>query len=84
MFNLFLLIVLLFGLSSRNANSCFFSFFFGNIPSAVVLNNENSSIHIDAVVDPLSPSGQKLSSLLRVLAKYVHPSMRIVLNPLVS
>ncbi|XVE66939.1 hypothetical protein DITRI_Ditri08aG0119800 [Diplodiscus trichospermus] len=52
--------------------------------SAVVLNNENSSIHIDAVVDPLSPSGQKLSSLLRVLAKYVHPSMRLVLNPLSS
>ncbi|XVE93241.1 hypothetical protein REPUB_Repub01dG0173400 [Reevesia pubescens] len=52
--------------------------------SAVVLNNENSSIHIDAVVDPLSPSGQKLSSLLRVVAKYVHPSMRIVLNPLSS
>ncbi|GMJ03532.1 UDP-GLUCOSE:GLYCOPROTEIN GLUCOSYLTRANSFERASE, PRIORITY IN SWEET LIFE 2 [Hibiscus trionum] len=52
--------------------------------SAVVLNNDNSSIHIDAVVDPLSPSGQKLSSLLRVLAKYVHPSMRIVLNPMVS
>ncbi|XP_017970879.1 PREDICTED: UDP-glucose:glycoprotein glucosyltransferase isoform X1 [Theobroma cacao] len=52
--------------------------------SAVVLNNENSSIHIDAVVDPLSPFGQKLSSLLRVLAKYVHPSMRIVLNPLSS
>ncbi|MBA0572609.1 hypothetical protein Golob_002937 [Gossypium lobatum] len=52
--------------------------------SAVILNNENSSIHIDAVVDPLSPSGQKLSSLLRVLAKYVHPSMRIVLNPMVS
>ncbi|TYJ03442.1 hypothetical protein E1A91_A12G028100v1 [Gossypium mustelinum] len=52
--------------------------------SAVVVNNENSSIHIDAVVDPLSPSGQKLSSLLRVLAKYAHPSMRIVLNPLSS
>ncbi|KAK8564297.1 hypothetical protein V6N12_036423 [Hibiscus sabdariffa] len=52
--------------------------------SAVVLNNGNSSIHIDAVVDPLSSSGQKLSSLLRVLAKYVHPSMRIVLNPMSS
>ncbi|MBA0717017.1 hypothetical protein Golax_004863 [Gossypium laxum] len=52
--------------------------------SAVVVNNENSSIHIDAVVDPLSPPGQKLSSLLRVLAKYAHPSMRIVLNPLGS
>ncbi|KAM7478863.1 hypothetical protein LguiA_027076 [Lonicera macranthoides] len=33
--------------------------------SAVVLNNENSCVHIDAVIDPLSPSGQKLSSLLR-------------------
>ncbi|KAA3463503.1 UDP-glucose:glycoprotein glucosyltransferase-like [Gossypium australe] len=57
---------------------------FEMFPSAVILNNENSSIHIDAVVDPLSPSGQKLSSLLRVLAKYVHPSMRIVLNPMSS
>ncbi|GAB4848141.1 hypothetical protein Ancab_002807 [Ancistrocladus abbreviatus] len=52
--------------------------------SAVVLNYENSSIHIDAVVDPLSPSGQKLASLLQVLQKYIHPSMRIVLNPLSS
>ncbi|XP_050375561.1 UDP-glucose:glycoprotein glucosyltransferase [Argentina anserina] len=52
--------------------------------SAIILNNENSSIHIDAVIDPLSPSGQKLSSILRVLWKYVQPSMRIVLNPLSS
>ncbi|XP_057977897.1 UDP-glucose:glycoprotein glucosyltransferase [Malania oleifera] len=52
--------------------------------SAVVINNENSSVHIDAVVDPLSPSGQKLSSLLQVLQKCVQPSMRIVLNPLSS
>ncbi|XAR56342.1 hypothetical protein NMG60_11036790 [Bertholletia excelsa] len=52
--------------------------------SAVVLNNENSSINIDAVIDPLSPSGQKLSSLLRVLWKYIQPSMRLVLNPLSS
>ncbi|OVA04288.1 Glycosyl transferase [Macleaya cordata] len=52
--------------------------------SAVVLNNDNSSIHIDAVIDPLSPLGQKLSPLLRVLWKYVQPSMRIVLNPLSS
>ncbi|KAL6178989.1 hypothetical protein ACLB2K_050505 [Fragaria x ananassa] len=52
--------------------------------SAIVLNNENSIIHIDAVIDPLSPSGQKLSSILRVLWKYVQPSMRIVLNPLSS
>ncbi|KAK9286489.1 hypothetical protein L1049_014887 [Liquidambar formosana] len=52
--------------------------------SAVVLNNDYSSIHIDAVVDPLSPSGQKLSSLLRVLGKVFQPSMRLVLNPLSS
>lgn len=52
--------------------------------SAIVLNNENSSIHIDAVVDPLSPYGQKLSSILRVLWKYIRPSMRIVLNPMSS
>lgn len=52
--------------------------------SAVVLNNENSCIHIDAVVDPLSPSGQKLSSLLRVLWKWIQPSMRLVLNPMSS
>ncbi|KAL3515635.1 hypothetical protein ACH5RR_022537 [Cinchona calisaya] len=52
--------------------------------SAVVLNNEDSSIHIDAVVDPLSSSGQKLSSLLRFLSKYIKPSMRLVLNPVSS
>jgi UDP-glucose:glycoprotein glucosyltransferase len=52
--------------------------------SAVKLNNENSCIHIDAVIDPLSPSGQKLSSLLRFLSKYVQPSMRVVLNPMSS
>ncbi|GAV61148.1 Glyco_transf_8 domain-containing protein/UDP-g_GGTase domain-containing protein [Cephalotus follicularis] len=52
--------------------------------SAVVLNNDHSSIHIDAVIDPLSPSGQKLASLLRVLGKCVQPSLRIVLNPLSS
>ncbi|CAK7357042.1 unnamed protein product [Dovyalis caffra] len=50
--------------------------------SAVIIDNENSSVHIDAVVDPLSTAGQKVSSLLRVLRKYVQPSMRIVLNPM--
>ncbi|KAK1310475.1 UDP-glucose:glycoprotein glucosyltransferase [Acorus calamus] len=49
--------------------------------SAVVLDSGNSSIHIDAVIDPLSPSGQKLSPLLRILQKYVRTSMRIILNP---
>lgn len=51
--------------------------------SAVILHG-NSSIHIDAVIDPLSSSGQKLSPLLRILWKCVQPSMRIVLNPLSS
>ncbi|KAJ0970439.1 hypothetical protein J5N97_023316 [Dioscorea zingiberensis] len=52
--------------------------------SAIVLNSKNSSIHIDAVIDPLSPSGQKLSPLLRMLWKCIQPSMRIVLNPISS
>ncbi|KAG8368795.1 hypothetical protein BUALT_Bualt15G0083900 [Buddleja alternifolia] len=52
--------------------------------SAVILHNEDSSIHIDAVIDPLSASGQKLSALLRFLSKYVQPSMRLVLNPVSS
>ncbi|KAJ4966264.1 hypothetical protein NE237_018113 [Protea cynaroides] len=52
--------------------------------SAIVLDNGNSGIHIDAVVDPLSPSGQKLSPLLRVLWKCIQPSMRIILNPMSS
>lgn len=60
------------------------SVLFSTVHSAVVFSNENSTIHIDAVVDPLSPSGQKLSSILQVLQKYIQPSMRIVLNPLVS
>ncbi|KAK7399679.1 hypothetical protein VNO78_10868 [Psophocarpus tetragonolobus] len=52
--------------------------------SAIILNNENSSIHIDAVLDPLSPTSQKLSGILRILWKYIQPSMRIVLNPVSS
>ncbi|XP_039137617.1 UDP-glucose:glycoprotein glucosyltransferase [Dioscorea cayenensis subsp. rotundata] len=52
--------------------------------SAIVLESKNSSIHIDAVIDPLSPSGQKLSPLLRILWKCIKPSMRIVLNPISS
>lgn len=52
--------------------------------SAIILNNENSSIHIDAVLDPLSPTSQRLSGILRVLWKYIQPSMRIVLNPVVG
>ncbi|KAK8469111.1 hypothetical protein PHAVU_006G215600 [Phaseolus vulgaris] len=52
--------------------------------SAIILHNENSSIHIDACLDPLSATSQKLSGILRVLWKYIQPSMRIVLNPLSS
>ncbi|KAJ0710636.1 putative UDP-glucose:Glycoprotein Glucosyltransferase [Helianthus annuus] len=52
--------------------------------SAVVLGSENSTIHIDAVLDPLSSSGQKLSSLLRILSKCSQPSMRLVFNPMSS
>ncbi|KAI3990911.1 hypothetical protein MKX01_026095 [Papaver californicum] len=52
--------------------------------SAVVFNNDDASIHIDAVIDPLSPLGQKLAPLLRLLSKFVQPSMRIVLNPMSS
>ncbi|CAJ1963682.1 unnamed protein product [Sphenostylis stenocarpa] len=46
--------------------------------------NDQHSIHIDACLDPLSPTSQKLSGILRVLWKYIQPSMRIVLNPLSS
>ncbi|RAL49511.1 hypothetical protein DM860_012944 [Cuscuta australis] len=52
--------------------------------SAVLLENENASVHIDAVIDPLSASGQKLASLLYLLSKSIHPSMRLVLNPMSS
>lgn len=52
--------------------------------SAVIIENENASVHIDAVVDPLSPIGQKVAALLRVLRQYIQPRMRIVLNPMSS
>ncbi|KAJ4874832.1 UDP-glucose:Glycoprotein Glucosyltransferase protein [Raphanus sativus] len=51
--------------------------------SAVMLGNENATINVDAVIDPLSPTGQKLASL-QVLQKHVQTSMRIVLNPMSS
>nr|GEV63748.1 UDP-glucose:glycoprotein glucosyltransferase [Tanacetum cinerariifolium] len=52
--------------------------------SGVVLGSENSTIHIDVVIDPLSSSGQKISSLLRIIQKCSQPSMRLVFNPLSS
>ncbi|XP_052726780.1 uncharacterized protein LOC108334211 [Vigna angularis] len=51
--------------------------------SAIILHNKNSRFHIDAHLDLLSPTGQNLFGILRVLWKYIQPSMRIVLNPLV-
>ncbi|KAI9111531.1 hypothetical protein K1719_017221 [Acacia pycnantha] len=68
---------------SRNSESARFEMLHDQ-HSAIILNNENSSIHIDAVLDPLSPTSQRLSGILRVLWKYVQPSMRIVLNPMSS
>ncbi|KVH88595.1 UDP-glucose:Glycoprotein Glucosyltransferase [Cynara cardunculus var. scolymus] len=52
--------------------------------SAVVIGGQNATIHIDAVIDPLSSSGQKISSLLRILWKCSQPSMRLVFNPMSS
>ncbi|XP_071733652.1 UDP-glucose:glycoprotein glucosyltransferase-like [Rutidosis leptorrhynchoides] len=52
--------------------------------SAVVIGSENSTLHIDAVIDPLSSSGQKVSSLLCILSKCSQPSMRLVFNPMSS
>uniref|UniRef100_A0A0E0CPF8 UDP-glucose:glycoprotein glucosyltransferase n=1 Tax=Oryza meridionalis TaxID=40149 RepID=A0A0E0CPF8_9ORYZ len=50
--------------------------------SAIKLNGMSSGVHIDAVIDPLSPAGQKLAPLLRILWRQIQPSMRIVLNPI--
>ncbi|XP_052141963.1 UDP-glucose:glycoprotein glucosyltransferase [Oryza glaberrima] len=52
--------------------------------SAIKLNGMSSGVHIDAVIDPLSPAGQKLAPLLRILWRQIEPSMRIVLNPISS
>ncbi|KAK1430222.1 hypothetical protein QVD17_12804 [Tagetes erecta] len=52
--------------------------------SAVIIGSEDSTVHIDAVIDPLSSSGQKISSLLWILWKCSQPSMRLVFNPMSS
>uniref|UniRef100_A0A0D6QYA4 Glucosyltransferase 24 catalytic domain-containing protein n=1 Tax=Araucaria cunninghamii TaxID=56994 RepID=A0A0D6QYA4_ARACU len=52
--------------------------------SAIVQERENANLHIDAVIDPLSSSGQKIAPLLRLLQKWFQPSMRIVMNPMSS
>ncbi|CAI0375268.1 unnamed protein product, partial [Linum tenue] len=46
--------------------------------SAVIIENEHSSVHIDAVIDPLSPIGQKSSLVdlpLKNYYRYVVPTM---------
>ncbi|CAN1305583.1 UDP-glucose:glycoprotein glucosyltransferase [Linum perenne] len=67
----------------RSSESARFEILNGDY-SAVIIENENSSVHIDAVIDPLSPTGQKVASLLNLLKKYIQPSMRLILNPLSS
>ncbi|KAG0591180.1 hypothetical protein KC19_1G156300 [Ceratodon purpureus] len=52
--------------------------------SAIVRNIEESPIHVDAVIDPLSAIGQKLSPLLVLLQEWIKPSMRICFNPMSS
>lgn len=52
------------------------------VHSAIVLEGDPSShVSVEAVVDPLSPSAQKLTSLLVLLHEWLNPSMRIILNP---
>jgi hypothetical protein len=52
--------------------------------SAIVRDVEESPIHVDAVIDPLSATGQKLSPLLVLLQEWIKPSMRICFNPMAS
>ncbi|GLJ16960.1 hypothetical protein SUGI_0293070 [Cryptomeria japonica] len=52
--------------------------------SAIVKGREDANVHIDAVIDPLSSSGQKIAPLLRLLEKWFQPSLRIIMNPMSS
>ncbi|XP_024372023.1 UDP-glucose:glycoprotein glucosyltransferase isoform X2 [Physcomitrium patens] len=52
--------------------------------SAIVNHIEESPIHVDAVIDPLSAIGQKLSPILVLLQEWMKPSMRICFNPMSS
>ncbi|XP_068649445.1 UDP-glucose:glycoprotein glucosyltransferase [Aristolochia californica] len=71
-------------LSTRERSSDRAHFEILNAECSAVTLNGSSSIHIDAVIDPLSPTGQKLAPLLRLFWKSIQPSMRIVLNPVSS
>lgn len=52
--------------------------------SAIIREVENSPIHVDAVIDPLSSAGQKITPFLVLLQDWIQPSMRIILNPMNS
>jgi hypothetical protein len=50
--------------------------------SAIMLEGDpESHISIEAVIDPLSASAQKLTSLLVLLHEWLDPSIRVILNP---
>jgi hypothetical protein len=50
--------------------------------SAIVTHAEESPIHVDAVMDPLSSIGQRLTPLLVLLQEWIKPSLRICFNPM--
>ncbi|KAL2613121.1 hypothetical protein R1flu_024813 [Riccia fluitans] len=52
--------------------------------SAFVREVDAAYIHVDAVIDPLSGTGQKITPLLVLLDDWLKPSFRIVFNPMNS
>ncbi|CAM6098919.1 unnamed protein product [Calypogeia fissa] len=52
--------------------------------SAIIRDSEDANLHVDAVVDPLSATGQKITPLLVLLQEWLPLSVRIVLNPMNS
>lgn len=68
------------GARSRSSESARFELLRGEY-CAIVKDVSDTDIHVDAVIDPLSSSGQKLTPLLFLLQEWFNPSMRILLNP---
>ncbi|MCO5576449.1 hypothetical protein L7F22_030259 [Adiantum nelumboides] len=52
--------------------------------SAIIQEFENATVHVDAIVDPLSSIGQRLSPFFVLLQSWFKASMRILLNPMNS
>ncbi|KAI5067704.1 hypothetical protein GOP47_0018232 [Adiantum capillus-veneris] len=52
--------------------------------SAIIQESENAIVHVDAIVDPLSSTGQRLSPFFVLLQSWFQASMRILLNPMNS